>query len=172
MNKINEYLAKLIIIDNKLAELDKERKTSQGSNFIELKRRQLLSQRKKASKRYYLEFAKNNIHALRCVDVRELGTEILAINNRLYCSPTVEKLCDLYSKECNSKESAIKKLQKYGFCVARTLTDDDGHEATIIRATPLGQLRLVTDESTAFKYGIHSQLMCFNKVDTSNELGR
>ncbi len=164
MDKLEQYLNNLNAIDDELLELSKGCSMLPMYAFVELRRRQLLKRRAVAAKNYYLAFAKQNPHSLWIVDYLEKDTPISFISETLNCTTTVKELCKLYRLECN--ERGVREIEKYGFCNTYTYVDRNGKCTTTEMATPLGQIRLLTDERTTLQVAKRAQL-AYNQRDDS-----
>ena len=156
MDKLENYLNKLIAIDDELAELDSGCCMLPMYAFVELRRQQLLKRRTATAKDYYLTFAKQNPYDLWIVDSFEKNAPILSFNKDLEFTLTVKELCKLYELDCN--EHSISEMEKRGFCCAYTHVDQLGNRTTTEMATPLGMIRLLTDEKTTSQIAKRAQL--------------
>ncbi len=166
MDKLEEYLNNLNAIDGELAELNGSRYMLPMYAFVELRRRQLLKRRTATAKDYYFAFAKQSPRSLWVIDSFEKTAPFFFVSDTLNSTDAVKKLCKLHGLECN--EHGIHKMEKYGYCNAYTHVDQLGNKKIIEMATPLGQIRLLTNEKTALQIAKSAQLN-YNQRDDSCE---
>ena len=161
MDKMDKNLEKINKIDEELHELNSGRCMLPMLAFVELRRRQLFRQRARIAKDYYLEYAKKNPSNLWLIDDIEKTAPNFNISKSTKCTNAVRELCKLYGEKCNI--DGIQKIEKLGYCSKYSYTEVDSLGqptscVTTIMATPLGQIRLLTDDKTTSEIAKRAQL--------------